>query len=642
MNYLDSNYTDLPIYLFKKGELFEAYNFFGAHQMEKNVWIFRVWAPRAKAVSLVGDFNDWNVDQYYLENVNNSGIWQIQIDADMQFQSYKYAVRTPDDRLVMKSDPYARHFETRPGNASKAYHSPDFKWHDYKWQEKQKDVYHNPMNIYEVHLSGFMRHPDGTMYTYRENAKAIADYVKKMGYTHVEVMPLSEYPFDGSWGYQVGGYYAPTSRYGTPDDFKFFVDYLHKNGIGVIMDWVPAHFPKDEFGLYHFDGTLCYECEDELMSEHKEWGTMVFGFGKGEVQSFLISNALYWLKEYHVDGLRVDAVASMLYLNYNRKDGQWHPNKNGGEHNLDAIAFLQKLNTQVFKEKPNAMMIAEESTAYPMVTGPVSDGGLGFNFKWNMGWMNDILDYMKTDPYFRSGSHNKITFSFMYAFSENFVLPISHDEVVHMKGSLWNKMPGDDAQKFANYRAFLGYMMAHPGKKLLFMGQDLAQYSEFSEEKELDWFLLQYPQYEKSHEMVRDLNTFYLKHNQLWQEDFSWNGFEWISADDNMQNVIVFLRKNSKGEELLCVTNFSGSDYDNYSFGVPRAGYYKEVFTTNEEKYGGTGLKNNRAVRSKKGAMHSRNNYITVKIPAFTTMCFTTAAEKPAKSVKKTTKKVSK
>ena len=623
MDCLSKEYAALPVYLFKKGELTQAYEFFGSHRTGKNRWVFRVWAPRAKAVSLVGDFNGWQPEANPMENIDGRGVWQTDVTADMQYCAYKYAITGPDGTVNVKSDPYAVHFETRPGTASKAWRRPKFRWGDKKWQNRKTNVYESPMNIYEVHLSGFVRHKDGNTFSYRDSARALAAYVKEMGYTHVEIMPISEYPFDGSWGYQVGGYYAPTSRYGTPDDFRYFVDYMHRNDIGVIMDWVPAHFPKDRFGLYRFDGSACYEPEDENMSQHKEWGTMIFDYGKGEVQSFLISNALYWLKEYHIDGLRVDAVASMLYLDYNRADGQWTPNKYGGKENLEAVEFLQKLNTAVFSQKPNALMIAEESTAWPMVSGPVDKGGLGFNFKWNMGWMNDILDYMKTDPYFRAGVHNKITFSFMYAFSENFILPISHDEVVHMKGSLLNKMPGDEYHKFANWRAFMGYMMAHPGKKLMFMGQELPQYSEFSEERQLDWEVLEKPLHAAGHNMIKELNAFYLKNDTLWQLDFTWDGFEWISADDYTQNVVVFMRKNKAGDSLICVSNFSGSEYKKYSFGVPKKGYYKEVFNTDDEKYGGRGIKNKRAVRSKKGPMHGRENHISIDIPPLSTLYFT-------------------
>ena len=622
MDFLSKEYCDLPIYLFKKGELFEGYKFFGNHKTDDGIWIFRVWAPHAKKVSLTGDFNSWDLTQNPMENIQNSGIWQTAVKQDMNFKAYKYAITDTEGKTVLKSDPYATHFETRPSNASKAYSATKYKWQDKKWQEKAMNtsLYQSAINIYEVHLSGFKRHEDGNTYSYRDMAHCLADYIVEMGYTHVEIMPISEYPFDGSWGYQVGGYFAPTSRYGTPEDFKYFVDYLHSKNIGVIMDWVPAHFPKDEFGLYMFDGKPCYEDEDPLKQEHKEWGTMVFNYSKGEVQSFLIGNALYWLKEYHIDGLRVDAVASMLYLDYNRERGSWKPNKNGGNENLEAVAFLQKLNRQVFKEKPNALMIAEESTAWPMVTKPVENRGLGFNFKWNMGWMNDILQYMKTDPYFRSGNHDKITFSFMYAFSENFILPISHDEVVHMKGSLIGKMPGDKTEQFANLRAFFGYMMAHPGKKLMFMGQEFGQYSEFSEERELDWFLLKEQPHKQLLHMVKTLNKFYLDCPPLWEIDFSWEGFKWISADDNTQNIIIFMRKDKKGSGVICLSNFSNVARHGYSFGVEKQGYYKEIFNTDKTEFGGSGDGNNRAVRSKKKPMHGMSHSITVDIPPMSTL----------------------
>lgn len=622
MNLLSKDYYELPIYLFKKGELFESYNFFGNHKINKNQWVFRVWAPHATAVSLVGDFNQWDAKENPMENLDKSGIWQTVVAKDMQFCSYKYAITTKSDKVIYKSDMYATHFETRPANASKAYEAKSYKWADKAWHGKVKKqgVYATPMNIYEVHLSGFVRHKDGNTFCYRDIAHSIAEYVKDMGYTHIELMPISEYPFDGSWGYQVGGYYAPTSRYGVPEDFKYFVDYMHQNDIGVIMDWVPAHFPKDEFGLYMYDGEPCYEDDNPYRQEHKEWGTMVFDFDKGEVQSFLISNAIYWLKEYHIDGLRVDAVASMLYLDYNRNDGEWQQNKHGSNENLEAVEFVKKLNTEVFKAVPSAMMIAEESTAWPMVTRPVSDGGLGFNFKWNMGWMNDTLDYMQTDPLFRKGSHHKITFSFMYAFSENFVLPISHDEVVHMKGSLIGKMPGAEKQKFSNLRAFLGYMIAHPGKKLMFMGQEFGQTSEFSENKELDWQLLQYPIHKRCQDMVRDLNKLYIDSPSLWEIDFSWEGFEWICADDDNQNIVIFIRRDKAGNGIVCISNFSNVKRDGYTFGVPYAGFYKEVFNTDLEKYGGTEEKTPRAVRSKKQRIHNQQYSLTMDIPPMSTI----------------------
>lgn len=622
MNFLSKQSTELPIYLFKKGELFESYNFFGSHKVDKKTWVFRVWAPHAQSVSLVGDFNEWDTTTNVMENLDNSGVWQLATTLDMQLAAYKYAITTKLGEIIYKSDAYARHFETRPANASKAYEMPEYKWNDKKWQEKTKKqgVYAIPINIYELHLSGFVRHKDGNTFSYKDIAHSLASYIKDMGYTHIEIMPVSEYPFDGSWGYQVGGYFAPTSRYGRPEEFKYFVDYMHQNGIGVIMDWVPAHFPKDEFGLYMYDGEPCYEDDDPYKQEHKEWGTMVFNFGKGEVHSFLISNAIYWLKEYHIDGLRVDAVASMLYLDYNRNHGEWQQNKYGDNKNLEAVEFVQKLNTEVFKVVPNAMMIAEESTAWPMVTKPVADGGLGFNFKWNMGWMNDTLSYMKTDPYFRAGSHGKITFSFMYAFSENFVLPISHDEVVHMKGSLLNKMPGEEEQRFNNLRAFLGYMIAHPGKKLMFMGQEFGQTSEFSENKELDWHLLQLPKHKQCQNMTKDINAFYLENPSLWEIDFSWEGFEWICADDNLQNIVIFMRKDKSGNGLVCASNFSNVKREKYTFGVPLAGFYKEIFNTDLEKYGGTGITNPRAVRSRKQPIHNQQYSLTLDIPPMSTI----------------------
>ena len=623
MDITGAEYSRLPIYLFKRGELYDARDFFGGHRLEDGRWIFRVWAPNARRISLVGDFNGWKAGEYPLENIEGSGVWQIVIERQMHLETYKFAVTGPDGNTIMKSDPFAFHFETRPGTASKAYHFEEYRWGDSRWENRARDIYHEPMNIYEVHLSGFMRHIDGNTYSYRDAAHALCRYVKDMGYTHVEVLPVSEHPFDGSWGYQVGAYYAPTSRYGTPDDFKYFVDYMHQNGIGVIADWVPAHFPRDQFGLFRFDGTPCYESADPMLAEHKQWGTMAFDFSKGEVRSFLISNALYWLREYHVDGLRVDAVAGMIYLDYNRGPGEWRPNREGGRENLEAIDFLHQLNTAVFARKPSALMIAEESTAFPLVTGPVDKGGLGFNFKWNMGWMNDILEYMKTDPYFRPHIHGKVTFSFMYAFSENFILPISHDEVVHMKGSLLNKMPGDEWHKFANYRAFLGYMTAHPGKKLLFMGSELPQYSEFSEQREIDWYVLGWDMHSKAHAMVRRLNMFYRDTPRLWDEDFSWDGFEWISADDRNQSVVVFTRKARDGSRLLVVSNFSGVTYEEYSFGVPVSGYYKEVFNTDLEQWGGGGVTNHRRIRSKKGEMHGRKDHLTVRVPALSTMYFT-------------------
>lgn len=636
--------VDLPIYLFKQGTNFEAYRFLGSHLEQRDGEdgvVFRVWAPRAKAMSIVGDFNNWVPGDTPMKQLADSGIWECFVPGLKEYDIYKYCVTTPSDELVFKTDPYAFHTETRPSNCAKVYDINDYKWGDGKWQKAREkaDVINSPMNIYELHAGSWRTYPDGNPFGYRALADELLPYIKEMGYTHIELMPLTEYPFDGSWGYQVTGYFAPTSRYGSPKDFKYFIDRCHREGIGVIMDWVPAHFPKDQHGLYKFDGTNCYEDQNPLRGEHKEWGTMVFDFGRNEVQSFLISSALFWLTEYHIDGLRVDAVASMLYLDYNRRGGEWQPNKHGGNENLEAIEFLRKLNTEVFARHPHALMIAEESTAWPMVTKPAEDGGLGFNFKWNMGWMNDMLSYMSTDPLFRAGNHNKVTFSFFYAFSENFVLPISHDEVVHGKCSLIGKMPGEYDDKFANLRTFYGYMMAHPGKKLLFMGQEFGQFAEWSEAKQLDWMLLQYDRHAQLQQYVKDLNHFYLDNDAFWQVDYSWEGFQWIVPDDNQQSVVVFLRKNRQGKQVMVVCNFNPVLRENYQIGVPVAGWYQEILNSDDVKYGGTGV-HNKKMRSKKGKMHGMENTLTLTIPPLSTIYFEVpqpAEKKPKKPAAKKT-----
>ena len=654
------NSSDLPVYLFKQGNNQEAYRYFGAHlEVQDGVpgAVFRVWAPHAKAVAVVGDFNSWVPGEHTMHKVTD-GIWELFIPGIKEYDIYKYCITTASDELIYKSDPYAFHTETRPSNGSKVYDIEGYAWGDDHWTKEsaKRDVINSPMSIYEMQAGSWKMKDaeNGIPYNYAELADELIPYIKDMGYTHVELLPITEYPFDGSWGYQVTGYFAPTSRYGTPKDFMTFVDKLHQAGIGVILDWVPAHFPKDGYGLYMFDGAPCYEDPNPRRGEHKEWGTMVFNYGMKEVESFLISSAMFWVDKYHVDGLRVDAVASMLYLDYNRKDGEWEQNCKGGKENLEAIAFLQKLNTAILGKYPHKMMIAEESTAWPLVTKPASDGGLGFNFKWNMGWMNDMLSYMKTDPLFRAGNHGKVTFSFFYAFSENFVLPISHDEVVHGKCSLINKMPGDYEQKFANLRTFYGYMAAHPGKKLLFMGQEFGQFIEWDEKKPLDWMLLSYDKHRQLQDYVKDLNHLYRDTPALWQVDYSWEGFQWIVPDDSKQSVIAFLRRDAAGKMLLVVCNFNPVLRQGYQMGVPNPGSYKEILNSDDKKYGGSGVTNG-TVKAEKGEMHGFEQHISLTLPPLSTVYFQVpAARKPrakktaeaadaaAKPVKKTAAKAKK
>ncbi|MBE6855806.1 MAG: 1,4-alpha-glucan branching protein GlgB [Ruminococcus sp.] len=614
-NYND-NFNDFPLYLFYQGKNYEAYKFFGVHAKKKGrskSHIFRVWAPRAKSVSVVGDFNNWDRTADPMKLIAD-GVWEAEVKKLQQFDIYKYNIETADGREILKSDPYASHFETRPGTASKIYES-SYEWNDKKWYEekKKKVIYKSPVNVYEVHLGSWKTRGEDVFLDYVSFAEDIIPYLKKLSYTHVEFMPLTEYPFDGSWGYQVTGYYAPTSRYGTPDDFKKMVDMFHEAGIGVILDWVPAHFPKDASGLYEFDGTCCYEYTDERKREHKAWGTRVFDYGKAEVCSFLISSACYWFDEFHVDGLRVDAVASMLYLDYDRRDGEWCANIYGGNENLEAVEFLKHLNEAVFKLHPDALMIAEESTAWPMVTKPTDMGGLGFNFKWNMGWMNDMLMYMSLDPIYRAFNHDKLTFSFFYCFSENYVLPISHDEVVHGKCSMINKMPGEYEQKFSSYRAFLAYMSAHPGKKLLFMGQEFAQMKEWDYHTQLDWNLLEFDSHRKMLEFSEKLNKFYVENPPLWQNDDSWNGFSWISNDDYKQSVIAFRRIDDNGDEIIAVCNFVPVERTDYKIGVPYKGRYKVVFNTDAPEFGGSGI-TAKSVSSKHYAMHGFDESISLTL----------------------------
>ena len=600
---------------FYNGDSANAYELLGCHRVSDGLYRFAVWAPNAKDVCVVGDFNNWLVHHDKLTLID--GIWQTELEA-RDGDCYKYAVTTQSGTILYKADPYARYAEVRPETASRIFDPSDpFVFTDEKWVEKQKkkNIYKSPVSIYEVHAGSWRRHYDGRMYSYRDLAKYLVPYVKKAGYTHVEFMPLAEHPLDASWGYQVTGFYAPTSRFGTPDDLKYLINQFHKAGIGVILDWVPAHFCKDAHGLIEFDGTCCYESSDEFRKEHKSWGTRIFDYSRYEVQSFLVSNALYWLKEFHFDGLRVDAVASMLYLDYDRRDGQWRPNKWGGKENLEAIDFLRKLSCKVFEVCPYALFIAEESTAFPKVTHPTYVGGLGFNYKWNMGWMNDVLSYMQSDTLWRAEKHNKLTFSMCYAYSENYVLPLSHDEVVHMKGSLINKMFGEYDTKFAQLKTLLGFQYAHPGKKLGCMGVELAQWNEWSEQRELDWSLLTYPKHDSHRHFVAELNKAYKKYKPLYQNDSTWDGFKWLLADDSKNSVIAFERIDRRGNVVMAVINFSLYDYFKYGF-TADSGEYQLVLNSDDLRFGGRGIITDTAVTT------DENGYLELTIPASSVQYF--------------------
>ena len=610
--------------LFYSGRDCRAFDYMGAHpfvQDGEQGYLFRVYAPEAKKVSVMGEFNDWNRDADYMTR-DEQGIWEKFIPNIPEYAAYKYSVWAKSGDVFDKSDPYGFHFETRPGNATKAYDLDGYEWGDASWLDWRKKhlPYSNPVNIYECHLGSWKMHEDGNFYSYRQLADELVPYVKEMGYTHIEFMPLTEYPFDGSWGYQVIGYFAATSRYGTPKDLMYLIDKAHQAGLGVIMDWVPAHFPKDGCGLVEFDGSHLYEYADPLKMEHKEWGTRVFDYGKVSTRNLLFSSAMFWIEKFHMDGLRVDAVASMLYLDYNRQ-GEWRPNVHGGRENLEAVDFLRLLNEYILTDHPDVMMIAEESTAWPMVTKPGYDGGLGFNFKWNMGWMNDMLCYCSADPFFRKDMHDKITFSFMYAFSENYILPLSHDEVVHGKCSLISKMPPPYENQFGGLRALYGYMAAHPGKKMLFMGGEFAQFSEWAYQRGLDWMLLDYPAHRQMQAYVKALNHFYLATPQLWEQDTDWRGFEWISHEDNRNNIIAFRRVAKDGSDIVVVVNFSPEEQQEYRIGVPITGTYEEIFTSDKTEFGGSGMANGK-LKTENKPMHGQEQSIVLKIPRFGVLFF--------------------
>ena len=588
-----ANFTELDRYLFGQATHYDIYRKLGAHFAEvkgvKGVY-FDLWAPNAERVFLIGSFNGWNETANEMTRLKpeTMGIYELFIPGLQEGELYKYLIETKDGKRLYKADPYANYAELRPGTASAIADIEHFKWTDSKWMEnrkKEEDVYAQPMAIYEVHPGSWKRHPgrdDEGFYSYRNLVTYLIPYVKEMGYTHIELMGISEYPFDGSWGYQVTGYYAPTSRYGTPQDFKYMIDYFHQNKIGVILDWVPAHFPKDAHGLVNFDGTAVYEHADPRQGEHPDWGTKIYNYGRPEVKNFLIANALYWIEECHVDGLRVDAVASMLYLDYGKKDGEWVANKYGGNKNLEAIEFFKHLNTVVLGRNHGTVMIAEESTAWPMVTGDAEKDGLGFSLKWNMGWMNDFLEYMKLDPYFRKFNHNKMTFSMTYAYSERYVLVLSHDEVVHLKCSMLEKMPGELPDKFKNLKAAYSFMTCHPGKKLLFMGQEFGQLREWSEERELDWFLLNEEPHKDLQNYVHDLLTIYKKYPALYAADNDPEGFEWINANDGDRSIFSFVRKSpTKRNNILYVVNFTPVDRPDYRVGVPKKKQYKLIMDEN-------------------------------------------------------------
>ncbi len=618
MNY-SFNEGRTALEVFTDGDAVSAYELLGAHIINrdgKDGVVFRVWAPNALSVSVVGDFNDWNKMSHFMYKIGG-GVWELFIEGITRFCLYKYCIETPWFEKILKSDPYAFHFQTRPDNASVVYDIDNYSWNDKIWlnNRKKSDNIKEPMNIYELHLGSWKRYPDGNFFNYRKIAEELVAYVKEMNYTHVQLMPIAEFPFDGSWGFQTTGYFAPTSRFGTPDDFMYFVDSLHQANIGVILDWVPSNFPKDSFGLVKFDGTCLYESEDKKNGERPAWDTCLFNFARYEVISFLVSSAMFWIEKYHIDGLRIGALSSMLYLDYGKEEDEWTPNKFGGKENLEAISFIKRLNKALHMFHPDIMMFAEENTTWPKLTHPIEEGGLGFDYKWNMGWMNDMLHYMSLGPMWKPFNHDNLTYSFFYAFSERFLLPISHDEVSHGKGSLINKMPGEYDEKFAGVRAFITYMYAHPGKKLVFMGTEIGQFDEWDADSGIQWDLLSFEKHAKLKCFFRDLNKLYLENKPMYELDSVWKGFDWIHHDDYTNSVIAFKRTDSNGDEIIAVCNFQPEKRDGYFIGVPKFGYYDEIFSSDNESYGGTGISNGKNIKPQEMKIHGYNQGLALTLP---------------------------
>ena len=630
MNY-SFNEARPALEVFHTGDSVHAYNLLGAHLVnwnDRDGCVFRVWAPTAKSVSVAGEFNNWDNEATFMYDIGY-GVWEVFVEGVEEFCAYKYCIESEYGDKLMKADPYAFHAQTRPGQASIVYNIENYSWNDSEWLNKRKEnnISSSPMNIYEIHAGSWRKYPDGNFFNYQKLADELIPYLKEMHYTHIQLMPIMEHPYDGSWGFQTTGYYAPTSRYGTPSDFMAFVDKLHGEGIGVILDWVPSNFPTDDFGLARFDGSPLYESNDPKTSKRDSWGTCLFNYARFEVTSFLVSCAMFWLDKYHIDGLRIGALSSMLYLDYGKTEGEWEPNKFGGKENLDAVDFVKRLNTAVHMYHPDVMMFAEENTSWPKLTHKIEDGGLGFDFKWNMGWMNDMLHYMSLNSMWRPFNHDSLTFSFYYAFSEKFLLPISHDEVSHGKGSLIKQMPGKYDEQFAGVRAFITYMYAHPGKKLVFMGTEIGQFDEWNHEEAIQWDLLEFEKHKKLRTFFKELNKFYLDCKPLYELDTVWKGFDWIHHDDYTNSVIAFKRTDKNGDEIVSVCNFQPIRRDEYCIGVPKYGLYDEVFNSDEERFGGSGVVNGNNIKTEVMKIHGFDQGLSLTLPPLSVIYLRCAKE---------------